>query len=334
MVEPGNNRVYVIILNWNTWEETIACLESVLKLDYKDYGVVICDNHSKNDSVDKLSFWLDGKDLLDMANDKRADLLIPYCQKPQKYRVLRESEMDDAGYVGDCITIIRNSENYGYAGGNNVGIRYAMGDPCCSAVWILNNDVVVTEKSLQNLVASLDNTIGIVGSKVLNYYDGGLQFQGGGVYSKITGKSRIILGKTAKRPDKLDYISGCSMLLSRELVQNVGYLSTEYFLYYEELDLAIRSREKGYTLKYADNSVVYHKRGATIGTSASADFYIIRSRMMVTRKFFHFYYPSILLSVFMTACVRVGRGQWKRAYMIILLMLNPGMSYQPSRWDG
>jgi GT2 family glycosyltransferase len=303
----------------------------VLKLDRTRVRLVICDNQSPNKSIDKIVSWLNGDLALDFGDDPRVELLLPCAAKPLPYQLVDEAELASADYQQGTITIIRNQHNYGYAGGNNVGIRYALGDPLCGAIWLLNNDVVVTRSALEQLLPHLSGQCGIVGSRVLNYSDGSLQLAGGSHYNCNNGKSRPLRTEEAAAGE-LDYVSGCAMLLSPQLLLDVGFLSEEYFLYYEEIDLAMRARQQGYTLGYANDSIVYHQHGATIGATALADFYLIRSRLRFSRKFFPSRYPLVLWSVFQTACYRLLCGKWKRAHMMLRLMVDPGLDYDQARW--
>lgn len=56
-----HEKVYIVILNYNNWKDTIECLESVLKSDYLNYQVIVVDNNSPNNSMDKIIQWADGK---------------------------------------------------------------------------------------------------------------------------------------------------------------------------------------------------------------------------------------------------------------------------------
>ncbi len=329
LTAPASDAVYIIILNWLTWPETIACLQSVLRLNYDSARIVLCDNASSNDSLEKITAWLRDELAPDFSTDTRADLLLPTSLPP--YQLIQESAVPQARHTAGSITIIQNSRNHGYAGGNNVGIRFALQDPNCSAVWILNNDVVVTPTSLSKLLPHLAGRCGIVGSRVLDYDDGSLQLAGGSSYESSSGKSRPLQRDEAQRGE-MDCISGCAMLISRDLLEAIGGLSENYFLYYEEIDFAIRARAQNYTLGYADDSVIYHRHGATIGSSALSDFYLMRSRLRFTRQYYPARYPQVIASVFTTACYRFARGQWKRGYMILCLILNPALDYKPDRW--
>lgn len=333
MTREDSNIVYVIILNWLRWEETIPCLESVLKLNNDHYRIIICDNNSHNESVTQITAWLDGRLALDFAGDPRSDLINPCVPKPVAYQLLQESELGKAGADDPPVTIIRNQANHGYAGGNNVGIGYALSDPRCSATWILNNDVVVTPNSLNPLVAAIDDVTGIIGSTVLNYAEGDLQMPGGAHYNRYSGKSDFLPSDGALEHRSLDYIAGCSMLLTRSVIEKVGLLCEDYFLFYEEFDYTLRAKKQGFGIKYVPTSVVYHKQAATTGRTGLVDFYILKNRLIFTRRFFPSYYPSVFISVLMTAGMSVLLGQPKRGYRIFQLALNPDQTYEPERWE-
>ena len=124
-------RVGIIILNWNGIADTVECLESVKKITYPKYDVVLVDNGSTGDDAEVLK---------------------------EKY--------------GDYIHLLCNSENLGFAGGVDVGLRYAMGTIHPAYFLLLNNDTVVAPDFLDELVkvAESDETIGIVGPRIY-YYD-------------------------------------------------------------------------------------------------------------------------------------------------------------------
>jgi GT2 family glycosyltransferase len=128
----------------------------------------------------------------------------------------------------------------------------------------------------------------------------------------------------------MNYVSGASLIVSRRFLQDVGLMCEDYFLYFEEADWAIRAKGR-YSLAYAPKSIVYHKLGASIGTSSDprkkslvCDYYNIRNRIIFTRKF----YPHALVSIYMvlmlSIMVRMLCGQWERIGMICRLMVSGG----------
>ncbi len=136
------SRVYVIIVNWNGGDDTTECLESLLGLDYPDYCVVVCDNGSGDDSVRKISRWMD---------DKKNNGSI-------SWQVLdRETAERGGGSPDASFTLILNGENLGFGAGSNVGLRYALSRGDAGFCWLLNNDTVVEPSALTEMVKRLDD---------------------------------------------------------------------------------------------------------------------------------------------------------------------------------
>jgi GT2 family glycosyltransferase len=218
-------RVSVIILNWNGLKDTIECLESLKKITYPNYDVIVVDNGSK-------------------GNDAQ---------------VLEEK-------FGDYIHLIRNDRNYGYTGGNNIGIRYVLKSSSPDYFLILNNDTVVAPDFLDRLikVAESDASIGIVGSKVY-YYDFPNRIQGaGGKVNMRTGQASLIGVKEVDAGQydtqrQVDYILGCCLLIKKEAIQKVGLFDESYFCYWDETDYCFRAREAGYKVVYTPEAKMWHK---------------------------------------------------------------------------
>ncbi|MCX8069639.1 MAG: hypothetical protein N2738_03965, partial [Thermodesulfovibrionales bacterium] len=142
-----------------------------------------------------------------------------------------------------------------------------------------------------------------IGSKLL-YYDDPRVINGiGGRYLKWVGKPiQLAINEIDEGQyyEKIDYIIGASMLVKREFINEVGLMSEDYFLYYEELDLAIRAKKRGWLIQQCNKSIVYHKEGSTIGSNKrlktktlTTEYYTQRNKILITRK----YYPYCLLSV-------------------------------------
>src|ERR1035438_3867545 len=146
----GAKMTSIIILNWNGWKDTIECLESVFRLDYPDFRVIVCDNNSHNDSLDKIKAWADGRLPASQSNPELAYLTSPAVPKPIPYRELNREESESGGAFYDArLVLIQNGLNLGFAGGTNVGLRYALGDKSCGFFWMLNNDTVVDSGALR-----------------------------------------------------------------------------------------------------------------------------------------------------------------------------------------
>jgi GT2 family glycosyltransferase len=242
-------KVYIILLNYNNWADTIECLESLQCLTYPNYDIIIVDNGSTNDSV---------------KNIRKA-------------------------YPN--LTLIETGKNLGYAGGNNVGISYALKHGA-DYVLILNNDTIVEPHTLTTMVEIAKET----GADVV-----------GGLIKDLTGR-KVLFAKSnypvmffVSEPQKYipkekwwpsDRVEGSAMLLSRELLLErwrvLGYfLDESLFLYCEELELAMYCRHFKKKSVVAGEAVVYHKVGASSGGKGkpSQFYYLTRNRLLLARRY-------------------------------------------------
>uniref|UniRef100_C6E5T9 Glycosyl transferase family 2 n=1 Tax=Geobacter sp. (strain M21) TaxID=443144 RepID=C6E5T9_GEOSM len=313
------SRVSIIVVNWNGWRDTLECLESLEKLAYPDFGIVLCDNGSTDESLERIREWA-----------RRHQV---------SFAELDRAELEAGGGLREVkLALLRVGENLGFAGGNNVGLSYALAQDV-SFCWLLNNDTVVEPDALTELVARMeqDQGIGICGSSILYYHDRDrIQALGGGYYHPWLGlplhygrftpwrMSGRVQGMAAS---KMNYVEGASMLVSRRFLLEIGVLSEEYFLYFEEADWAMRARGR-FSLGYAARSVVYHKVGGSIGTSSNpgrkslvCDFYNIRNRIRFARRYHPLTLPTVYLVLLGEIVLRALYGRWDRVAMILGLMM-------------
>ena len=320
--------VYIVILNWNGWQDTIECIESLLKLNYENYRIVVCDNYSRDGSIEKIQKW--------SISEQIEGEYIEYNSNSELW-LSEKVNVQISSNRG--ITLIQTGDNRGFAGGNNIGIRYSLFDPSCQYVWILNNDTVVEPGSLSALVerSQADSNIGICGSKLL-YYDEPLKVQawGGAKYNKWIGATRTLgfCESSDKKVDtqdieeSMDYVVGASMLVSRSFLTEIGLMNEEYFLYAEEIDWIARSKHR-YRLGYADKSIVYHKEGKSIGlntkeglSSYIGEYYGKRSILIYTKKYEKLLLPFIYGGMIIAILNRFRRFQFDRALMIFMLLID------------
>jgi GT2 family glycosyltransferase len=193
----------------------------------------------------------------------------------------------------DRFIFLRSAANLGFSGGNNLGIRRALEDGA-ELIWLLNNDTAPAKDALTALVrASLeDEAIGIVGSLILYKHDPETINSAGILVSPFSMRARL-LGLNERRADPrfntqrdVDAVSGCSMLLRTSALRRVGLMEERYFLYFEELDLALRLKKAGYRCVFAPESVILHKQWGSIQPYPElADYYLPRSQVLFTEKF-------------------------------------------------
>ena len=337
-------KVYIVVLNYNGWADTIECLESLAKLTFPCYQVVVVDNFSENDSLLRIREWADGNLAVVLPEDNLLrHLTFPLSHKPISYRLYSCEEAENGVNRDDQddLILIQTGANLGFAGGNNVALRYVLNKGDADYIWLLNNDTVVEPDSLSHLVHCFadDKTeqVGIVGAKIRYYHDPAvIQCIAGAYYNKWLGYSRQIgnhqldQGQYDWSVIKPDLIIGACMLISAHFLQVVGLLNEEYFLYFEEQDWAERAKRKKFKLHYTTQAIVYHKEGSTIGanqwkgSSLFSDFYSARSKLLFTERYFgNLALLTVRMSFILTILNRIRRGQFDRVFMLIKLIMNP-----------
>ncbi len=189
-------------------------------------------------------------------------------------------------------TIIYQEENIGFAGANNVGIRYAM-QFVPSYILILNNDTVVSKNFLQPLVnvVKQDGSVGIVTGKIYYFDDRQTLWFGGSYYdcnlceNKIAG-NREPDDKQYNIAKEIPFATGCLWLMPATVIKTVGLMSEDYFLYYEDADYCERLKKAGYRIWYEPFSVIYHKESrSTKKGSDSYHYYNLRNYLIYISKY-------------------------------------------------
>jgi GT2 family glycosyltransferase len=317
--------VYIIVLNWNGWKDTVACLESLMDLNYSDFKIIICDNDSTDGSAVQIQEWY-------LENNAKFSYLVD-----ADYQHLVKTEMQSFySTKNKGVYLIQTGDNLGYAGGNNIGIQFALNQGDVDYVWVLNNDTEVDSNALSEMVnaCDVDPKIGVCGSKMV-YFDEREKLQGlGGVYNPYSGVSTHYAegeASSSKFNDlevssNIDYVIGASMLLTKELITELQGLPEQYFLYFEELDTCTTAQQKGYKLWVASESIVYHKEGASTesGKSLTADYYSSRSRLIYSWKFNKRYIIIVWFRLVATCLKRLINMEFKKVVNLlsVLLMLN------------
>lgn len=307
--------IYIIVLNWNGIDDTLACLESLLRLSVEPTlrpRIVVCDNASSDDSRAKLRSWANGQLMAPLVRGALTGLIDPPVAKPLHLLEYTRTKGEIGGErnVHPDVALINTGDNLGYAGGNNVGIRYAMARGDADYIWVLNNDTLVDPDALSALVARAraDPDIAMVGSS-LCYFDqpdciqalGGCTFNPWRVRARPIGEGDALRElndeEIAKIEARMAYVVGASILVSISFIENVGLFEEDYFLYFEELDWAERARRstsRKWKLGFAPRSVVYHKVGASAGTQERSAFslrLLYGNQLRFMRRFF----PSLVL---------------------------------------
>lgn len=313
MLKPQN--VTAIILNYNNPDDTCACLRALHADPDGPSKILIVDNASSlGDCSAILAEW------------RKLEPKVDIASLPEK---------------AEAPCLIRLSENLGYAGGNNVGMRAALMDSGCAAVWVLNNDTIPQPGALRALCDALNScdTAGMAGSTLV-FPDEKLTVQcaGGFSFCPWTGRTVPLLGgetlqealnmQPSSITAKLDYLCGASLLVLRTTIEKIGFLPEEYFLYYEDAAYGLRAAQAGITFVWASASIVLHKEGGSTKASTRLgsspvrspfmDYLSLRNRTYLVRKKGLPHFSVLLLSFFGVAVNRLRRRQWKRLPLLWL----------------
>jgi GT2 family glycosyltransferase len=301
-------KVYIILLNYNNWADTIECLESVLRNDYPNYQVVVVDNNSSNNSMEYLKAWAEGKlDVWVNPSNPLRSLSFPPVSKPIPYVYYTMEEVEN-GKNFDLeeklksdilegvttkypIVFIQSGNNLGFAGGNNIGIRYALAKDDFDSVILLNNDTVIKKDTISILVnARLEfGKQAIYGGRIYYYsapekiwYDGGKfnEWMGRTVHLNM-GKLKAEV-KNSQDIKEVNFITFCYVLIPKFILEKIGLLDESYFMYVEDLDYSYKVWKYGYKLYHVVNSEVWHKVSASSGKEEVSEFsayWIMRNRV-------------------------------------------------------
>ena len=225
---PTSPRVVCVIVNWQGWRDTIPCVESLLAQHHRPEEILVVDSASADDSVARI-----------------------------------RAAFSSTGVPS--VEVLCAPANRGFAAASNIGIRAGLARGA-DFVWLLNNDIVAPPDTLTKLLhAAAAAHAGITGS-VLRYTHNPQQIQawGGGSVTPTMGYTRhfdrpVALGRHT-------FLPFASVLLRREMLQQIGPLDDGYFMYFEDSDLCFRARAAGWNLAIAADTAVLHREG---GSSSS-----------------------------------------------------------------
>ncbi len=254
-------KIFAVTINYNNEKITLDWLASMEKINKENFSL----------------------DLVIVDNDSSKQFSLP--KKDQKKN----------------IHVIISEENTGFTGGNNIGIEFALKNGA-DYILIINNDTIADPNLIKNLLEVLDKNekIGITAPKI--YFAKGHEFHKEMYTSKDLGKVIWYAGgeidwaniKSIHRgvneidkgqyqvSEKTDFISGCCMLIKKEIFQKVGLFDDRGFMYYEDAIFCEKAKRNGYELWYVPNAMLWHLNAASSGGSGNnlQDYFITRNQML------------------------------------------------------
>jgi hypothetical protein len=246
--------VHAVMLNWNSHDYNAACIRSLKESVYAFARIVVVDNGSKDGSIERL-----------------------------------ELEFNDPQML-----FIRNAKNEGFSGGQNIGIRAAL-EAGAEMIFSVNNDTVVDPGCLGQLLDALlrNPEAGLAGPAIMFFGTPEKIWQGGGYFHPL--RAGVVIPSKGKMVRELppgvvevSFLTGCAVLIRREVFERVGMLDTSYFFYGEDLDFDLRVRSAGMRLLFVPGARLWHKidEVASDRTSPYVLYHLARSTVMIFRRRF------------------------------------------------
>jgi GT2 family glycosyltransferase len=264
--------VSIITVNYNQTAVTCALLDSIRRQNYKHVEVFVVDNASDDDP-----------------------------------KIIIESAFPE-------VFFLRSTENLGFAGGNNLALPHVKGD----YLLFVNNDAELTATCLQTILGAFQEQplAGMV-SPLLCYYPTDtnqpdlIQYAGMTAINPFSGRNRTLaaLERDHGQFDALTetaYCHGAAMMVPRKVLEIVGPMHEDYFLYYEELDWCARIKKAGWKCLVEPRAKIYHKESLTVAAmGALKTYYLTRNRRMFMRRNFPTWKYILFLLFFYTVTIPI-----------------------------
>ncbi len=324
-------QVSIIILNWNGWKDTVECLESVYHLDYDNYNVVVVDNGFEDKSIEMIREYASGKleiksNFVDMDIKNKNLRLFEYTNVELKSLIDESKKFDDLESNNKLI-LIKNDNNDGFSVGNNIGIKFSIEILNPKYILLLNNDTVVDRNFLKEMISFADNKkkVGIVGPKVY-YYDNPDQIAYIGhnvnLCTARISDPDLKFDKYDSTPLKIDFVVGCGLLIKTGVIEDIGLLDPDYFLYYEDVDWCLRAKNKSYDTFYIPTSILWHKIPLNQSRSLNSYYYGNRNSFLFVKKNNYsinilFCYIQLIINKSILSLYLLVKGNKKASFVVI-----------------
>jgi GT2 family glycosyltransferase len=343
-------KIYVVLVNWNGWADSVECMESLLRSEHSPFSIILVDNASTDGSVERILAWARGDLAPGESVPRMRSFTSPPHPKPVPCLACSAEDVERAvgegaeGAVdraearrrvtGDArVIVVRSGRNGGFGAGNNVAFKLVRVRGDGDFVWVLNNDTVVTPGAMSELARVAGATGAIVGGTLRYYHDPDrVQVYSGGRLSRWTG----LLDSATRQPKAvLDYVNGACFMVSTAALERVGYFDERIFLYFEENDLCIRAGQRGLRC-VPSSAVIYHKHGAA--SQGEGDSFawrhVLQNKAYVLNKNWGLglWFPVYICSLFLFS-VGVSRSRGKRdaaRRILATWVRNPRSALRPS----
>lgn len=227
--------------------------------------------------------------------------------KEQTYSQLRLIVVDNdsgdgsvaqIGAAHSDVLVLENGRNAGFAGGMNLGIRWALANGA-DWVFVINNDTFFAPDAIETLIEHASPQVGLL-APIIYYAEANntVWSYGGALNATLLETSHVGRGviDDGSLPEMMpvDFVPGCAMLLSRPVLEQVGAFDERFFMYYEDSDLCLRIRQAGYEIVTITTAKMWHKVAVSSGGADSPNerYWMARSSMLFFSK--HGRFPQLI----------------------------------------
>lgn len=260
-------KVFIIILNWNNYKDTAECLESLAKIRYPNYEIILVDNGSSDGSADALE------------------------KEFPRVTLLRNPV--NAGFAG--------GNNIGIKQALMSGADYVLllnNDTTVSGDFL---DVLIDFGQDHESVGILGPKVFCYGDPQQIWSMGGYFRRGKGSMNTI-GHNRPDSARFQKAVE-VDYVPGCAILIKKYVFEKIGLLDEDYFFFAEESDFCLRAKKDGFQVFVVPASHIRHKTSQALGHTYSPVYVYFRSRNRLLLVYKNFSLPYFLYSLLFHVCV-------------------------------
>lgn len=270
----------VVIVTFNSSDVILDCLETLVAAADADgvrLHIAVVDNASSDGTPGQVQAWAAG-------SAYQLSHALPFAYRPAR-RPLEDHKL----------TVLTPGVNGGFAAGVNIGMRHVMQQPVVDRAWVLNPDSLVPPGTPGAFARHTGPAFSLMGGRLVYAHAPNQVQLDGGTVQGWSGATRNVnrladpAQVQAPQASALDFITGASMIVSRVFWETVGPMTEDYFLYYEEVDWALRRGDL--PLAVCPEAVVYHQGGTSIGSGVQGQsstafslFFKHRARMMFVRR--------------------------------------------------
>lgn len=236
-------KIVIVVLNWNGKQDTLACLDSLQKIDYPFFEVIVVDNGSLDDSVAAIRsefprvLLLEAKKNLGFAGGNNLGIQLALDHGARYVLLLN----NDTVVAPDILQAFVDSASQG--------------------------DILGAKLYLHDAPDTFDHF-------------GGFWNKERGVFDLVANRFKED-NKSWEKAEVLDYVCGCALFIKREVFEAIGFLEEKFFLIWEESDFCFRAKRAGFTSLFCPRAKLWHKVSASfVGGKAHSTYFWWRNRLL------------------------------------------------------